>query len=74
MIKDIISQYRDSFSLHTELRAQQNTSRRVATLAGELVANSRADVGGVSARVYKNGVYGFASGADYTPQSVRDVP
>lgn len=73
MLKDIISQYRGGFSLHTELRAQQNTSRRVAVLAGEIVANSRTDVGGVSARVYKNGVYGFASGADYTNENVRNV-
>ena len=73
MLKDIISPYQSSFTLHTELRAQQNTTRRVTILAGEVVGNSRTDVGGVSARVYKNGVYGFASGADYTEENVKNV-
>jgi len=73
MLKDIISQYRDSFTLHTELRAQKNTSRSVGILMGEVVGNSRTEVGGVSARVYKNGVYGFASGADYTEDNVKAI-
>lgn len=61
------------FREHTELRAQVNTRRSVTLLGGNLVANSRSDDSGVSARVYKNGVYGFASAAEYSDDSIKAV-
>jgi TldD protein len=45
----------------------------VTLLGGNLVANSRSDDSGVSARVYKNGVYGFASAAEYSDESIKAV-
>jgi len=38
-----------------------------------MVTNARTSVGGVSARVYKGGTYGFASSAGYTDESVKNV-
>lgn len=66
MIPDIISSLHGSFApgAHSELRAQRSLARRVVVLGGNLVSNTRSDSQGVSARVYENGVYGFASAAD----------
>ena len=73
MIQDKLSQFKADFSSHTELRAQINTTRRIGLLGGNLVTNLRSEQGGVSARVYEGGVYGFSSSADYTEDSIRAV-
>jgi len=73
MLKNYISGFKGSFALHTELRAQQNVNRAVSMLGGSLISNSRTEESGVSARVYKNGVYGFASGAEYSEESVKAI-
>ena len=75
MLEDILSPQKGLFAdgAHTELRGQVNRTRRVALLAGNLVQNARSEVSGVSARVYKNGVYGFSSMAEYTPEAARAV-
>lgn len=73
MLKDLITYQKGLFREHTELRAQVNTRRAVTLLGGNLVANSRSDDSGVSARVYKNGVYGFASAAEYSEESIKAV-
>lgn len=73
MIKDILSPHRAQLSDHTELRAQKNTSRGVSMLGGNLVGNARTEKSGINARVYKNGVYGFASSAEYSEESIKSV-
>lgn len=73
MIKDLITPYKGFLCDHTELRAQVNTARTVAMLSGNLVGNSRCEESGVSARVYKNGVYGFSSAAEYSDESIKKV-
>lgn len=73
MLKDRITYHKGLFREHTELRAQVNTKRVVTLLGGNLVANSRSEDSGVSARVYKNGVYGFASAAEYSDESIKAV-
>ena len=61
MLNDILADKKRLFpaGCHTELRAQINRSRSVGILSGNLTGNSRVEVSGVSARVYKNGVWGF---------------
>ena len=73
MLPDIVSNLRGRFApgAHSELRAQRSTSRRVTLLSGNLVKNARAESQGVSARVYDDGVYGFASAADVSPEAAR---
>ena len=73
MITDLLSAHKSDFKDHTELRAQENTTRRVTLLAGNMVSNTQSTVGGVSARVYKGGTYGFASSAEYSDGSVMNV-
>ncbi len=75
MLQDLLSGQKAGFppSAHTELRGQLNRSRRVSMLAGNIVSNSRADISGVSARVYKNGTYGFSSMAEFSEEAARMV-
>lgn len=75
MLKDILTAEKRSFApdAHTELRGQASRTRRVACVSGSLLTNTRTDISGVSARVYKNGTYGFSSMAEYTPEAARAV-
>lgn len=73
MLKDLITYHKSSFKEHTELRAQVSTRRVVRLIGGNLVTNQRSEESGVSARVYKNGVYGFASGAEYSEENIKAV-
>jgi len=73
MLIDLLSAYKGAFRDYTELRAQVNRSKQVAFLAGNMTANAQSARGGVSARVYKGGTYGFASGAEYSQESIKNV-
>ena len=75
MIKEIILDAAFDFdpAAHTELRMQQNRKRSVSVVAGNLVGNVRTEDTGVCARVYKNGVYGFASSGDCDINAVKEV-
>ncbi|MCL2125234.1 MAG: TldD/PmbA family protein [Oscillospiraceae bacterium] len=73
MLVDLLSAHKAGFKDYTELRAQTNTSKRVSFLSGNMTVNAQTSEGGVSARVYRGGTYGFASGAEYTADSVTSV-
>jgi TldD protein len=73
MLQDLISPHKKNFTEHTELRAQVNTNKRVVLLAGNMVGNTQAVKSGVSARVYRGGTYGFASGAEYSAEGVKNI-
>jgi TldD protein len=73
MLQDYLTPNKSNFKDHTELRAQVNTNKRVVFLAGNMVGNTQSEKGGVSARVYRGGTFGFASGAEYTEESVKSV-
>ncbi len=75
MLKDMISSKKSLFAsgVHTELRAQENRQRRVVLVQGNLVMNNRSETSGISARVSKNGVYGFASMAEYSDSAADAV-
>lgn len=65
--------YSDLFSGYTELRVQQNARRSVSLLNGDVVANTTNTRGGVSARVWDRGMWGFASGASSSPEGIAQV-
>ena len=75
MLQDYLSGQKTLFEtgVHTELRGQNSRTRRAVLLNGDILSNVRSDVSGVSARVYRNGVYGFSSMADYSPESAATV-
>ena len=75
MLKDIVTAQKKLFipGAHTELRAQKNRTRRVTSVKGNLMGNSRTEESGVSARVRKNGVYGFSSMAELSEEAAKAV-
>jgi len=68
-----IQTFRNLFSGYTELRAQENRVVQISLLRGDAVSNSRVVSGGVSARVYRNGSWGFASAPEPTGDAVVSV-
>lgn len=73
MLQNYLSDYKSNLKADTELRAQVNLSQSVNILKGNLTTNESITRQGVSARVFKNGVYGFASSSEYNRDSVRRV-
>jgi TldD protein len=74
MIKDVnLAAYANRFSEYTELRAQRNTNARIGLLNGDVTTNTRSVDSGVSARVFKDGVWGFASEAELSPAAIEAV-
>ena len=75
VIEDIVTPLKEAFDprVQTVLRAHENRSRRVVLLKGNLVQNSRSQSQGVSARVTKNGRYGFSSSGAFTPEAAASV-
>jgi TldD protein len=73
MLKDLLTAQKANFKDYTELRAQVNSTQRVVLLSGNMTDNAQSATGGVCARVYRGGTFGFASAAAYNPDSVADV-
>ena len=73
MIQKDLRNYLTNCKNNTELRLQRNISKRIALLDGILTQNSASITGGVSARVYKNGSYGFASAPSMEDDAISEV-
>ena len=63
----------NSLDTHAELRSQESRTRRVSIVSGSLVGNSSSVSKGIGARVYKDGVWGFASKSTCDEKSVNEV-
>ncbi len=61
------------FTDYAELRVQENRTIRISLLNGDVVGNSRSAQTGVSARSFKDGVWGFASTPELDEGSIRSV-
>lgn len=68
-MKDIIG----AVDTHAELRSQVSRTRRVSVVSGSLVGNMSSVSKGIGARVYDNGVWGFASKSLLSEDSAREV-
>ncbi len=73
MIDKDLSRYRDLFSEYTELRAQETRSHDIFFVNGNLMGNNRRAIGGISARVYRSGSWGFASTPERDEAAVKRV-
>ncbi len=75
MLNDILTAKKAIFlpNAHTELRGQYSRSRGVTLVCGTLTGNARQDTSGISARVYKNGVFGFSSISESSPDAAESV-
>ena len=73
MIQKNISHYSKLFTEYTELRIQENRDLGIVMVNGDIVKNAKAAVSGVSARVYKDGVWGFSSNPDSSDEKIKQV-
>ena len=75
MLTDIFEKEKALFEdgAQTVLRAQENRNRAVRILKGNITANSRNESRGISARVGKNGLFGFASIAECSEEAAKKV-
>ncbi|MGF7108595.1 TldD/PmbA family protein [Treponema pedis] len=65
-----LSRHASLFSEYTELRVQENTAASATSVNGDIVNNVQTKTSGVSARAFKDGVWGFASSPVRTEQSI----
>lgn len=70
---DHIERYQGLFTDPTELRIQENRSLRISLINGDATQNLRVSTGGVSSRVFKDGVWGFASHPVVSDEKVAQV-
>lgn len=73
MIKQDLKKYGALLKPYTELRLHENRSTVYALVNGNLVNNDQSTVSGVSARMYKNGFFGFASSPIISDEKVEEV-
>lgn len=75
MLEDIIGSKKALFEngMQTVLRGQENRYRRIVIQDGTVMENTRSEQNGVCAKVYKNGVNGFASMAEYSGNAAEMV-
>ncbi|WP_029410163.1 TldD/PmbA family protein [Treponema pedis] len=65
-----LSRHASLFSEYTELRVQENTAASATSVNGDIVNNVQTKTSGVSARAFKDGVWGFASSPVRTEESI----
>lgn len=68
-----ITQYNQHFKNYTELRVQENRVSRVSITNGDVTGNSSSAQSGVSARVFKDGHWGFSSAPEFNNDSIQQV-
>jgi TldD protein len=73
MIQKDLSRYSKLFSEYTELRFQENRNVGIAMVKGNITENAKTAISGISARVYKNGVWGFSSNPDFSDGKIKQV-
>jgi TldD protein len=73
MIPKDLRYYSQFFQEYTELRVQENRSARIVIVKGNIISNTKTANSGVSARVYKNGYWGFASNPEISEHEIKTV-
>jgi TldD protein len=73
MLKVDLSKFKKEFSEYTELRVQENRSTNISMVNGNVMGNSISAKSGVSARVNKNGNWGFASNPVISDEAIERV-
>lgn len=73
MIIKNLNSYFNQIPEYTELRVQENRNMTISFLKGNLVQNTKESRSGVSARVLKNGSWGFASSPEIGDESIREI-
>ena len=71
MIPKELQNYAELFDEYTELRVQENRETDISFVNGDIASNRKTSTSGVSARVYKQGVWGFASHPVISDDTIR---
>lgn len=66
-----LKKYSNQFSSYTELRLHENRTQRIVLLNGDVIANTRDTAGGVSARVFDQGAWGFSSSPEMANEAIE---
>ncbi len=72
-MKSDLKEYAGLLSGYSELRLHENRNVGIALMNGSLVVNENKAAGGASARVFRNGAWGFASGPGGDAAAVKKV-
>ncbi len=72
MLREIQS-FKKLFSKYTELRIQENRNVYLTLLKGDLTNNTSSAIKGISARVFDQGGWGFASNSVIGEESIKSV-
>jgi TldD protein len=73
VISDGLQRHAALFQEHTELRVQENRSVQITLMNGDCTLNTSESTAGASARVYRDGSWGFASMAGMDDESLARV-
>ncbi len=73
MVVKTLNPYSSLLSGYTELRVQENKSLNITFLKGNLISNTMNSNSGLSARVCKNGSWGFASTPEFNSENVKSI-
>ncbi len=73
-IADIdLTKYSNQFSSYTELRLHENRSYGIGFLNGDMVNNVQATSGGISARVFNKGAWGFSCNPEMSNDGIEST-
>ena len=70
---DNLNKFKNNFSNYTELRVQENRNNRLNLTNGDVTGNVSTKTSGVSARVYKDGNWGFSSSPNIDDENISNV-
>jgi len=73
MVLKELKKYAEFFTEYTELRVQENRNFRISLVNGDIMGNNKTAISGVSARVYKDGSWGFASNPSISDEEIKKV-
>ena len=68
-----LQKYCSHFTHYTELRLQENRTTDIALINGDVARNNRSSKRGMSARVYQDGNWGFASTPSCNTRGAQDI-
>ena len=68
-----LNKFRNSFSNYTELRVQEIRNSSINLTNGDVTGNTSSQKSGVSARVFKDGNWGFSSNPEINTNSILGV-
>lgn len=68
-----LKKYSNRFASYTELRLHENRTQSIVLLDGNVIGNSRSATGGVSARVFDKGAWGFCAKPDVDNEAIEST-